>query len=460
MKHDPWLSILGMFKYNPDVFQDLVLPKASELDLTLPYMQDTVEDLNVSVLQFKILMDLAELPLVYTDPDLLRTMIGMWSSARTPIWRELWKTTLYKYVPIWNKDGVIEETRTLETTGTSSGTLEDKSASGHTVNVTTSKHTVTDQDTTDSASGDDRRTSVIDEDTTGSSQTDLDRSTVTDQDTSDTKTTDVTEQTVTDEDTTDSKSGSLTGQVVTDEDTTASKSGQTSEHTVTDQDTTESGTSSGSGTLNRTLAHNVTGYDVDSYAPDTQDVTTESTSTSGQTSGTGTNDMDVTASGTSSESGTGTKDVTEDRTESTSESGTGTRDVTEDKTGTTRETGAGTNDVTETVDETSTTTQTGTRDVTQTDTGTWKEDREGTNDVDVTETGSSLETMSGTGSLDRSTAGETAGTEEESIRRVEQGNIGITTTQQMIKEQRESVMFDMYQLITDEFKKTFCIMVY
>ena len=40
------------------------------------------------------------------------------------------------------------------------------------------------------------------------------------------------------------------------------------------------------------------------------------------------------------------------------------------------------------------------------------------------------------------------------------GNIGVTTTQQMIKEEREIVQFDMYQYIADSFKAEFCLMIY
>lgn len=343
-----WLSILGLYKYDSSIFDNLTIPKASELDLALPYMLDVVEDLSEETLEFKILMDLAELPLVYTDPDTVKYMIGRWSAARKPIWRELWKTTLYKYVPIWNKDGVIDETRSLETTGTSAGSLSDKTAGSHSDTVNTHKVTTTDQDTSETNSGTD--------------------------------------------------SGTLDRETVTDQDTTESK------RTVTDQDTTASGTTSGTGSLNRTVSHNVTGYDTDAYAADTQDVTSESTTTSGTSSDTGTNDVTETL------------------------------------------TGSGTNDVTETVDEDTT--------------GTWSESRAGTNDVEVEETGSVEDAYSSTGSLDRETEGETSGTEDETLHRVEQGNIGIVTTQQMIKEQREIVLLDMYQVMTDEFKKQFCIMVY
>lgn len=42
----------------------------------------------------------------------------------------------------------------------------------------------------------------------------------------------------------------------------------------------------------------------------------------------------------------------------------------------------------------------------------------------------------------------------------ETGNIGITTTQQMIKEQREVVQFDIYKYIVQSFKSMYCLGVY
>ena len=40
------------------------------------------------------------------------------------------------------------------------------------------------------------------------------------------------------------------------------------------------------------------------------------------------------------------------------------------------------------------------------------------------------------------------------------GNIGVTTTQQMIAAQRETVSFNMYNTIMQEFKERFCVMIY
>lgn len=44
--------------------------------------------------------------------------------------------------------------------------------------------------------------------------------------------------------------------------------------------------------------------------------------------------------------------------------------------------------------------------------------------------------------------------------RTDQGNIGVTSTQSMIKEQREVVMLNLYDVITQDFIERFCLKVY
>ena len=50
--------------------------------------------------------------------------------------------------------------------------------------------------------------------------------------------------------------------------------------------------------------------------------------------------------------------------------------------------------------------------------------------------------------------------EDRTYSRTEHGNIGLTSTQQLIREQREVVQFDIYDYIAQSFKKRFCICVY
>jgi hypothetical protein len=77
-------------------------------------------------------------------------------------------------------------------------------------------------------------------------------------------------------------------------------------------------------------------------------------------------------------------------------------------------------------------------------------------DADTTDTGTIGTTDTGTIGNQRTTSD--TGTISKS--RTEQGNIGITSTQQLIKEEREIAEFNIYEYITQSFKERFCIMVY
>lgn len=61
---------------------------------------------------------------------------------------------------------------------------------------------------------------------------------------------------------------------------------------------------------------------------------------------------------------------------------------------------------------------------------------------------------------DRSTNRETVDGDSRTYERRETGNIGVTTTQQMIKEEREVDKFNIYDYIVESFKRRFCLLVY
>lgn len=56
--------------------------------------------------------------------------------------------------------------------------------------------------------------------------------------------------------------------------------------------------------------------------------------------------------------------------------------------------------------------------------------------------------------------GNTTASGTETRTRKEQGNIGITTTQQMIQEERNIAEFNLIRYITEDFKNRFCIVIY
>lgn len=96
------LDLLGIYKYHPTLFNKFVIPEALD--------KETLTD--------NLLMESAEMEILYPDADFLEAAIGSWSKKMIGVWNELFDTTQYEYNPIWNKDGTIEETitRNLATT--------------------------------------------------------------------------------------------------------------------------------------------------------------------------------------------------------------------------------------------------------------------------------------------------------------------------------------------------------
>ena len=103
------LSLMGMYNYDPTLFEGLQLPTAADITdeadkVSDPWIPDKQEFVDYLV------MECAELELLRPSAPTMKKMISIWSDARQPVWKALYNTLLYKYNPIWNKDGTIEET--------------------------------------------------------------------------------------------------------------------------------------------------------------------------------------------------------------------------------------------------------------------------------------------------------------------------------------------------------------
>lgn len=92
------LSILGLYNYEPDIFEHFQAPEGMD--------RQTVID--------GILLDCAELPLLYTDPTFMKLAIKQWKDKEFKIWDKLYATENLDYNPIWNVDATIEETGARE----------------------------------------------------------------------------------------------------------------------------------------------------------------------------------------------------------------------------------------------------------------------------------------------------------------------------------------------------------
>ena len=105
------LSALGLYRWNHNLFDNMVLPEGLEKDEVI----------------HAILEETAELEILYSDPDYLQESIGHWSAARLQSWEKMQAAITAEYNPIWNKDGTIRETYNYGAISTS-GNSTDKVA--------------------------------------------------------------------------------------------------------------------------------------------------------------------------------------------------------------------------------------------------------------------------------------------------------------------------------------------
>lgn len=91
------LSLMGMYEYDHTILDFFHYP-------------DKWETVDKDVFVNKLLLDTAELEVLYPDADVFKMAIGYWSNAEVHNWNKLYDTTVLKYNPIWNKDGTITET--------------------------------------------------------------------------------------------------------------------------------------------------------------------------------------------------------------------------------------------------------------------------------------------------------------------------------------------------------------
>lgn len=108
MAAKPWLSILGLYRMNSELFSNMVLP----------------DDVDRAILQNEIMEECAELEILFPDPAFMQESLGWWSASRLQAWEKMSDALSAEYNPIWNKDGTIKESRTygqMDSEGEGSG---------------------------------------------------------------------------------------------------------------------------------------------------------------------------------------------------------------------------------------------------------------------------------------------------------------------------------------------------
>lgn len=101
MIREAWVSILGLYHHDNTVLDGLKVPEGLK--------RETVIN--------NILMECAELEILFPDADFMKEAVRQWSDMCLPVWQHLYDTTQYEYNPIWNKDGTFRELETRDLAG-------------------------------------------------------------------------------------------------------------------------------------------------------------------------------------------------------------------------------------------------------------------------------------------------------------------------------------------------------
>lgn len=103
------LSILGLYNYAPDIFDDMALPVV------------ITNKGNEHLVYEQILLEYAELEVLYPDPSVMKQAIAVWSQSRLHIWTRMADVLYEGYDPFINikrdERREITQTRDLASTG-------------------------------------------------------------------------------------------------------------------------------------------------------------------------------------------------------------------------------------------------------------------------------------------------------------------------------------------------------
>lgn len=102
-----WLSIQGIYEYDNSVFDGFDSPSYTDDN-------NVVHTLNRDDVINNILLQCAELEVIYPSPSMMKFAIGVWSASNSRTWDKLYKSMFLDYNPIWNLDTNETETETNE----------------------------------------------------------------------------------------------------------------------------------------------------------------------------------------------------------------------------------------------------------------------------------------------------------------------------------------------------------
>ena len=95
------LSIMGLYEYDNTIFQGLQVPEGVDQEAVIN----------------EILLQCAELEIIYPDINIMKLAITTWSVANQYTWQKLYDTMVVEYNPIWNVDANVTIDRNTSGSG-------------------------------------------------------------------------------------------------------------------------------------------------------------------------------------------------------------------------------------------------------------------------------------------------------------------------------------------------------
>lgn len=116
-----WLSILGLYNYDNSIFDLFVVP----------------DGMNKELIINNILLECAEMEIIYPEPDIMKNAIGLWSNKQLESWERMYKAMQLEYDPIYNYDRFEEwlDSNTATTHSNTNSNLNRKGSTKHQVNA-------------------------------------------------------------------------------------------------------------------------------------------------------------------------------------------------------------------------------------------------------------------------------------------------------------------------------------
>lgn len=99
-----FLSIMGMYEFDDSLFDGLDVPTYTD-----PVTQE-IHVIDKTTVINNILLECAELEIMYPNFDTMKLAIGVWSASEYRIWEKLLATQFVTYNPIWNVDANVSHT--------------------------------------------------------------------------------------------------------------------------------------------------------------------------------------------------------------------------------------------------------------------------------------------------------------------------------------------------------------